>query len=366
MARYAERLKKDIARWSSDGLIDAATAMRLTADADAQAVSRVSFTTVFSMMAAILMGAALLLLVAANWEAMPRLLRVALLMILILAGYVGGAILKMRGHPAFGEGAFLLAAIAFGGSIALIAQMYHLSGEEADAILTWFLGAVLAAVLLRSVSLTVGAAILSAVWLAMSIDFGMFRPDIPYGWLALAGGVWLVSFWSDAPPARHLISIVLIFFTWVVFLSHESLLMPLLVLALAGGLIAAQVYAPSAARLIGLDRGTAIHGLIHFLSAMLMIHVLYADESLFFLFVLITFAGLATILILAGRHDRPLRWMAYAAFTVELCYVYVALLGTMLSTAGLLLFAGLSLAALAWGIRRFEGRWVRPSGEAAT
>ena len=367
MARYAERLKKDIERWSAEGLIDAATAMRLTTDVDAKAVSRISFTTVFAMMAAILLGAALLLLVAANWEAMPRLLRVALLFTLILVGYVGGAVLKLRGQAAFGEGAFLLGAIAFGGSIALIAQMYHLSGDEADAILTWFFAAVLAAVLLRSPTLTIGAVILSAVWLAMSIDFGVFRPEIPYLWLALAAVAWLVSFWTAAPPARHLLSLVLVFFTWVVFFNRETLLMPVLVLVLAGALITARLYAPVAARLLGLAGGTALHGLVHFLSAMLMIHVLFANDSLFFLFVLVTLAGLAAILVLAGRHDRPLRWMAYAAFAIELCYVYVALLGTMIDTAIVLLFAGLSLGALAWGIRRFEARWVHPSGgEAAT
>ena len=186
MARYAERLKKDIERWTGEGLIDAATATRLTTDVDAKAVSRISFTTVFSMMAAILLGAALLLLVAANWEAMPRLLRVALLLTLILVGYVGGAVLKLRGHGAFGEAAYLLAAIAFGGSIALIAQMYHLSGEEADAILTWFFGSVLAAVLLRSPTLTIGAVILSAVWLAMSIDY---RRLLAADTLLVAGGL---------------------------------------------------------------------------------------------------------------------------------------------------------------------------------
>jgi uncharacterized membrane protein len=84
MAGYAERVKKDIARWAVDGLIDAQTAERLAGDIEAHARSRISFPMIFAMMAAALVGAAVLLLVAANWEAIPRLVRVALLMAVIL------------------------------------------------------------------------------------------------------------------------------------------------------------------------------------------------------------------------------------------------------------------------------------------
>lgn len=124
---YADKVKREIARWAETGLIDAATAGALGLDIERQSVRRISFGSVLAMMAAALLGAAILIFIAANWEAMPRLLRVGMLFAVILGGYLGGAILKARGRAGFGEALWVVAAAAFGGAIALIGQMYHLS-----------------------------------------------------------------------------------------------------------------------------------------------------------------------------------------------------------------------------------------------
>ena len=47
---------------------------------------------------------------------------------------------QLRGNGAAAEAAWLVAAAGFGGGIALIGQMYHLSGDELAAILTWCAG----------------------------------------------------------------------------------------------------------------------------------------------------------------------------------------------------------------------------------
>lgn len=362
MASYAERVKKDIARWSSDGLIDAGIAERLRADIEANARSRISFPTIFAMMAAALLCAAVLLFVAANWEEIPRLVRVGMLAALIVGGYVGGAVLKLRGAPAFGEGAWLVAAASFGAAIALVAQMYHMSGEEKDAILTWFLGTALAAIVLRSSPLTVGAALLTGIWMLMAAGAMAGRGDVPWLWLLMAGGLWLVSYWTASQPARHLLSLLLLLFTWVVFFEQEMVLVPLVVLAFAAALFLADRAAPVLAFRLGLGASLAVHGLLHLLSGLAMLHVRYADDRLLFLVVLLTFGAIAAALLLAGRRSATLRWLAYAAFAIELCYAYVALLGSMLGTAGFLLLVGLGLAVLAWGIRRLETTLTRPPG----
>jgi uncharacterized membrane protein len=362
MASYAERVKRDIARWSADGLIDAGTAERLCVDIEARARSRISFPTIFTMMAAVLLCAAVLLFVAANWQDIPRLVRVGLLAALILGGYLGGAMLKLRGSAAFGEGAWLVAAASFGGAIALVAQMYHMSGDEKDAILIWFLGTGLAALVLRSSPLTVGAALLTGVWMFMAAGTLSMSDGVPWPWLLMAGGLWLLSYWTISLPTRHLLSLLLIVFAWVVVLSHEILLVPLAVLALAALLFLVDRSPSVFGELLGLGASAAVHGLLHFLSAMAMLHFLYADDRLLFVVVLLTFAGIAAALLLAGRRSAPLRWLAYAAFALELCYAYIVLLGSMLGTAGFLLLVGLGLALLAWGIRRLEATLTRPPG----
>src|SRR5690606_19500767 len=90
VAGYLSKLSKDIARWRAEGLIDEATAAALLRDVQSRP-GGVRFGSVLAILAAVLVGAALLLLIAANWEAFPRLLRVALIVAGILAGYLGGA-----------------------------------------------------------------------------------------------------------------------------------------------------------------------------------------------------------------------------------------------------------------------------------
>ena len=136
MAGYVGRVRQDIARWVESGLIDAGTAEKLTSDIEANARRSLSFGSILAMLAAVLLAAAIMIFVAANWEAIPRVARVLSLFAVIAAGYVGGAWLKLRDHPAFAEAAWVVAAAAFGGSIALIGQMYHFSGDESGAILT--------------------------------------------------------------------------------------------------------------------------------------------------------------------------------------------------------------------------------------
>ena len=103
MASYSSRVRSDIARWVEAGLIDGPTADALTRDVEANERRSLSFGSILAMMAALLFGAAILVFVAANWEAIPRLARVAALFAIILAGYVGGALLKTRDHAAIGE-----------------------------------------------------------------------------------------------------------------------------------------------------------------------------------------------------------------------------------------------------------------------
>ena len=75
--------------------------------------------------------------------------------------------LKTRDHGAIGEALYIIAAAAFGASIALIGQMYHMSGDESDAVVTWCVGTGIAALALRSNPLTVAAVALASTWLAL-------------------------------------------------------------------------------------------------------------------------------------------------------------------------------------------------------
>lgn len=68
MFNYKERLRGDIARWRNDGLISGRTADVLAADIERRHGDGFTFGNVLAIMAAVLVGAAILVFIAANWE----------------------------------------------------------------------------------------------------------------------------------------------------------------------------------------------------------------------------------------------------------------------------------------------------------
>ncbi len=366
MVGYAAKVKRDIGRWVSLGLIDDATASRLVADVDASPRNRVRIGTIFAMMAAALLSAAILIFVAANWEAIPRLARAVMLSGLILGGFLGGALLKIRGHAAFGEAAWIVGAASFGASIALIGQMYHLTGDETAAILTWLGGTALAAALLRSAPLTIASVILSAVWLCLKVPTSSSFGQLPHGWLLIGAAIWLLSYWTRSAASRHLLAFVLLGYAIAVEVTVWKTAVPHLTAAAGIALFALAKLDPARARLVGLGSGPLFYGFLYFMAGMLMLHAQLIDEQGgFMLAVVITFVAIFGALFTAGRESAALRWAAYAAFVVELGFVYVQMLGSMLGTAGFFLFAGVVLAGVAWLIARFERGLHPPAPPAA-
>ena len=356
VAGYLSKLSKDVARWQAEGLIDEATAAALLRDVQSRP-GGVRFGSVLAILAAVLVGAALLLLIAANWEAFPRLLRVALIVAGILAGYLGGAYLKNRGHDHFGEALWLLAAVTFGAGIGLVGQMYHLSGDETQAILVWCAGPALAAIALRSHPLTVGAVLLAGGWLLMVATESGRGDHVPPSYLALAAVLWAVSLWTASTAARHLILLSLMLYVVLVYLDSEGLVAPILLAAVSAAAFAWGAAQPQQSeRIVKLGGGLPVQGLLGFIAGMSIVQFEYYEERSFLLVAIIVFAGVVAALVLAGRESRMLRWLAYAAFIYELGFVYVTLIGTMLGTAGLFLAAGLVLAAIAIVITRIERR----------
>lgn len=368
MAGYASAVTKDIARWHSSGLIDEATAQALTRDVVQNARQGFSFGTVLTILAAVLLAAALLLLVAANWEAFPRLARVAMIFGIILAGYVGGAVASRRGSTALSELLFILAATAFGGGIALVAQMYHLSGEETDAILIWCLGTLAAAAALRSPALTIGAVVLGSTWLIMATEGLGWRAgrDIPMSYLLLAAVMWGVSLWTRSASARHLILLSLMGFAIIHHVDTDTLVAPIGLTIVSIALFAWCLLQPAESeRWLKLNEGGTVQGLLGFIVGMSAIQFALYEEPEFIYVAIVVFAGVIGALLLGGRDNRLLRVLAYTAFVYEICFVYVVLVGSMLGTAGFFLIAGLVLALLAWLIRRVERRFTASAGAKA-
>lgn len=370
MAGYSAHVRKDIARWVEAGLIDAATGAALARDVAANQRGTLSFGSILAMMAALLFGAAILIFVAANWEAIPRLGRVAALFALIALGYVGGAMARMRGHGFIGEALWVVAAAAFGGAIALIGQMYHLAGSEAAALVTWGAGTALAALALRSGALTVAAVGIADAWLltALFSNFDLFRSaDTPRLFLPACLALFVLSFWTRSEPARHLLLLSLVFYVTVLAADNDVLMISTLLALASAGVFGLAVLAPEAVdRLVRLGGRLPLHALFGFLAGMAIIQFQLADGTGFAVAAAVALAGIALAIVLGGRESRGLRWLAYAGFAFELCLIYAVTMETMLGTAGFFLAAAVTLAMLAFVIIRIERRMNATATGAAT
>lgn len=361
MASYATKVKNDIQRWREAGLVDAGLAARLVADIEERARQGLSFGSVLAILSALLFGASILIFIAANWDEFPRLFRVGLLFALILGGYVGGTVLKLRDHGAMGEAAYLIAAAAFGASIALIGQMYHLSGDERSAILTWCAGVAVAAGLLRSPVLTAAAVALAGVWMWLgSWDFWREK-SFDFSYLAILACLWGLSLWTGSRAARHLVLLSLVGYAILHYMQNGSTLVASLVFAPSVALFLFATWMPrETEQYLRLGYGATLHGLFGFGVAMTMLQFSIGNDGGMIVIAFITFAGIVGALMLAGREDRVLRWLAYAQFGLELTLVYVMTVGSMLGTAGFLLAPGLLLAIMAFVVLRLERRLRAP------
>lgn len=367
MVAYATRVKSDIARWVETGLIDVGTGRALSADVDATTGSRLSFGAVLAMMAATLFAAAILIFIAANWEAIPRLARVGMLFVLILAGYAGGAVLKLRDRAAYGEAAWVVAATAFGASIALIGQMYHMSGDEAQAVLVWCLATALAAAALRSQALTVGAVLLAGAWMLMAASEDWWNIDLPMGYLPLALALYILSFWTLSRPSRVLLVLSLYLFAFVVHIkTDEALEVPIVLALVSVALFAAARLLPrEAGRVLGLGSLLPVLALLGFLTGVGMVQVDLIEEPGFLIPCIAAFVGIIAALLIGGRENRWLRRLAYTAFIFQLGFIYVVMLGSMMDTAGFFVIGGVALSLLALLIARLERRFAPASQQEA-
>jgi len=362
MASHASKVRLDIDRWVAAGLIDRATGDVLYRDVQDNERRGFSFGSILAILAALLFGAAILIFVASNWEAIPRIVRVLALFGVILAGYVGGAALKLSDHGTIGEAVWLVAAAAFGGAIAMIGQMYHLSGDETEALLVWCIGTGVAAAGLRSGVLTMAAVGIASAWLFLrGVDFWRVT-EFPHLFLALAAALWAISLWTRSTAARHLILLSLVFYAVLAAVEYDVTTVALVMLGVSAVLFLAAALAPEPVdRVVPLDGLLPAHALFGFLTGIVMLQLDIWDDAgpAFILAASVGLAATIGAVLLAGRDSRGLRWIAYLGFAVELCLIYGVKVGTMLGTSGFFLAAGALLGVLSIAIIRIEKR-MRP------
>lgn len=140
------------------------------------------FLAIVGIIGAILVSAGIILLIASNWNDIPRLLKLGVGVALLLGAHAGGWSLGRTGrHPVMTEVLHLLGSGMFLANIALAGQIYNLSSRPPNPILLWLAGVAPLAWILRSKVQHILSLAIFGLWLGLELN----QRD---SWLYFAGG----------------------------------------------------------------------------------------------------------------------------------------------------------------------------------
>ena len=373
MSWYRTRVERDLARWQSAGWVNEADASAIRADLQSRK-SAFGVAPIFAILGAVLFGFAVMSFVAAHWTAMSKLARLALLLATLWGCYGAAALLFQRQLNAFAQAAVLGGIAVYGASIMLIAQMYHMEGNPPDAILMWALGALLAAVLVRSNPALAATFVLLVVWtcwergLSQAAHWAFLIP-----WTATAA----VAAWLRWRPGLHLAAMSLV--VWLVplgyfiFNHHGHWIVVLIGVAVA---VAAAAAGPAIDRTIPSSAALFAYGLMVAFAGLYILQfidplMLYGSQQdtpsiqRLVLLAILTLAMLLVAMLWAlGADNRAALWLAYAAFALEIFTLYLKTFGTLLNTSLFFLVAAVIVSLLAWAAYKLHQRRF-PAGATA-
>ena len=178
---FVTRLLAETRIWQDRGIITAEQAQAITSSYDVPADvassqrTRGKLVTILAVFGSLLVGLGVILFFAANWDGIPRMVRLALILVGIPSVYGTGYWLNyVQSYRRVGTSVLLLAAILYGAGIHLIAQVYNFPVNDPWLFTMWFLGVLPLVYLIRSQAMLILAQglFLGAVgfWLADWID----------------------------------------------------------------------------------------------------------------------------------------------------------------------------------------------------
>ncbi len=358
---YERRLRRDLAHWQASGLITDDTLRALEADVASRHRGIAGLAPVLAILGAVLLAFAAMSFVAANWQEMSKLARLALLFSSIWASFGIAGHFHARAMPAFADAAILLACALFGASIMLIAQMYHMDGHAPDAVLTWTAGTFLAGLGLRSNPAFALAMVLAGVWSGWETSISLYT-HWPFllAWLAVAAAFA----WQRWRPGLHIAGSALAVWTVTLAFTWEKGTPSYAIVAIVGlvavaAIILAERALPRFAHL-GLAPAALGYAMVVTFTGLLLLQLdppRIATDRLILLASLTLALLLAAIVWGSRTGQRHVLWLGYAGFSVEILALYLKTIGTLLGSSLFFLVTGLiviALAGIAWRLHMRE------------
>jgi len=143
-----------LSKWTEENTVSKEVSEKMTKDWNAYSKERAGnrWTVALSVIGAILLGIAAITFISANWEELSRFQKLALAIFVTCGSFVIGYYLAyvQQKLPRTGEALIFLSTIAFGGTLALISQVYHLDGQPWQLLFVWLLGVLPVAYILKN------------------------------------------------------------------------------------------------------------------------------------------------------------------------------------------------------------------------
>lgn len=213
MAGYKDKLRNDLDRWVSEGLVAADNRDAILASVpDAR---RIDAATALAWVGGVLLGIAVIAFVAANWDVTPKLVRFAALLLGFL-GFAGSAAwASRRDRVGLANILLMIASLVFAASIGLTGQIFDIAGDPAAAAY----GGGVAALTLGMAGRSTGAAAVGLILIAIGDFSGRHwftgdDSDTPWMLVAAPLGAFLALRWGSAPLAHISALAILYCFGW--------------------------------------------------------------------------------------------------------------------------------------------------------
>lgn len=201
---YLRKLKSDIDLWIERGWVTPANAELILKASEERPTAR-RMPVILAILGAVLIGFAAMSFVAANWNEIPKLVKLMMIFGAMWAAWIAAIMLEKRNHPAYAQAAVLAGLALFGAGIMLIAQIYHIVTDDPAGVLAWAIAALTAAILLPSRPALALGILLAVIWSVFAWQLDDTVPHWPFWVLwAISALVALRLAWG---PGFHLVLI---------------------------------------------------------------------------------------------------------------------------------------------------------------
>ncbi|WP_299811810.1 DUF2157 domain-containing protein [uncultured Roseibium sp.] len=172
---YRKRLKDDLETWVANGWVTSEGAAAIFRDQEGED-GRSRLPMALAGIGMVCVALAVFAFVAANWEAIPKFVKLAGIAVLVAGSHWLAAAAAARGRKGISDLATGFATLVFVGGMALVGQIFHLPSDWAGGAFLVVIGGLAAAWLTGSKTSLVVACAAAITWQVTRSDIGASDP----------------------------------------------------------------------------------------------------------------------------------------------------------------------------------------------